>query len=253
MLLRQSKFKRLVYQFLDGVLSILALWLAYVLRTGPIQTFFDSEPFAFIGWTPELGMISEWNEFLLFVPILLIVTPICLSRLRMYHLTLSQRPGYVLNLISQAGILIFLILLLVQFLFREYPSRTVLVFFVPCFIGFIAMRHLASVQYRYQLLKKGIGFKCLIVVTDRPGETDWPRVLEEHPEYGFQLAQEIDLSQFSLPEFVESLHQHSAHLVIFDLTGGDIKLVNDGIRACEDEGIEAWFSTNFIETRHAKT
>jgi exopolysaccharide biosynthesis polyprenyl glycosylphosphotransferase len=187
------------------------------------------------------------------LPALLLAGPIVLTRLRMYQLTLSQRNTYVLNLATQAAIILFLLLLILQFMARSYPSRTVFIIFIPCFISLIFLRHLISMYYRYHQAEKGIGFRKLIVVTDNPGNTQWPKVLEEHPEYGFQLGQEVDIRKFDTEKFIECLHDQAAHLVIFDVREGEIESVYEGIRACENEGIEAWFPTNFIQTRLAKT
>lgn len=253
MLLRHSKLRRLTYQTLDGVLAGAALLLAYAIRESPMQWLSDHQILSSLGLSYELTEIPELAYFAWFIPALILATPVVLTRLRMYQLTLSQRSGYVLNLATQAAIILFILLLLMQFLTRSYPSRTVFIIFIPCFISLIYLRHLVSMYYRYQMATKGMGFKKLIIVTDSPGKTRWPHVLDEHPEYGFQLGREIDVRQFDLGHFIQSLHDDAAHLVIFDIREGQIEAVNAGIRACEDEGIEVWFSTNFIQTRLAKT
>jgi len=253
MLLRHSKLRRLGYQGLDAVLAVMALLLAYKLRVGPLQWLTEEGLLTWMGIQSPLPQIPDLEHFGWFIPALMIATPLVLTRLRMYQLNLTQRTGYVLNLATQAGIILFLLLLVLQFLFRSYPSRTVFLIFIPCFVGFIFIRHFISQRYRYYLARKGVGFRRLIVVTDQPGQTQWPRVLDEHPEYGFSLGEEVDIRDFDLDRFIDILHDHAAHLVIFDIKQGNIESVHHGIRACEDEGIEVWFSTNFIETRLAKT
>ncbi len=253
MLLRHSKARRLSYQIIDGMLAGVALLLAYAVREGPLQWLSDEKILTPLGLSYELPEIPDLGYFVWFIPALMLVTPVVLTHLRLYQLTLTQRNAYVINLAAQAAIILFLLLLVLQFLTRSYPSRTVFIIFIPCFISLIFFRHLISMYYRYQLAKKGVGFKKLLIVTDNPGETRWSQVLEEHPEYGFKLGREIDVRQFDLDHFINSLHEAAAHLVIFDIREGEIESVNAGIRACEDEGIEAWFSTTFIQTRLAKT
>jgi len=62
----------------------------------------------------------------------------------------------------------------------------------------------------------------------------------------------IDLTTSSVNDLVDALHQHSVERVIFAAGHVHFAKVQEAISACEAEGVEAWLSTDFIETSIAR-
>lgn len=241
MLLVQIKHYRTLLQLVDGIVACFALMAAYYLRS-----FFTEYLHLF-----ELADIGGIDLYLRFLPFLLVATPFILSRFHFYHLTLHYERGQIMNLAIQTALMLFLLMIsIVFFLKTQAFSRLVFAFFVPICAFLLVARDMASRRFRLGFLNKEA--KSLIVVTDRMGETSWQDYLEQHPQLGFRLARELDLTETDLDTFVRILHQEAANLVIFDLKKGRIEDLAEQIAACEEEGIEAWLVGDLFKLQIAQ-
>jgi len=229
-------------QCLDGLIAALAFGLCFFIRDH------------FLPYLPsfELKYIGNFDQYSYFLPLLLFASPLVLHRLNFYSLSINQRPPHIINLALQASLMLFLLMVVTQFLFRVQMSRLVFMLFVPTLSVSLLLRELLIRWWRVKLARSGLKLRNLMVVTDRPGNTHWPEELANHPEYGFRIAHEIDLLTFNLPGFLDHLHNDAIALVIFDIHKGSIQRVTEALQACEQEGIEVWMTTSFIETSLAR-
>lgn len=242
MLLNNARQNRMALQCLDGLIAALTLVLCFVIRD------------YFLPYLPsfELKYIGNYSQYSYFFPLLLVAAPFVLYRLNFYSLSINQRLPHILNLALQASLVLFLFMVVTQFLLRVQMSRLVFMLFVPTFSVALLLREILIRWWRVKRISNGLNLRNLIVVTDRPGNTHWPEELANHPEYGFRIAHEIDLLSFNLPAFLDHLHNDSVAMVIFDIHKGSIQRVTEALQACEQEGIEVWMTTSFIETSLAR-
>ncbi|MEM9445370.1 MAG: sugar transferase [Verrucomicrobiota bacterium] len=240
MLLLKVRHHKLLLQFADGIIGMLALLCAYLLRAGL------NDYLSFM----ELNSVGEIERYWIFFPIIFFVLPTCLSRLNFYHVSMSHDNQQTLNLSTQAAIITFLCLVVFQYLTKEPLSRLIFAFFVPICAIYITARESVSYALRHKL--RGQDLHNLAVITDRPGETEWQSHLEHNPQLGFKLDRELRMDDLSLHHFVELLHDRSINLVIFDLRNGSLEKMSELIRACEEEGIEAWLAGDFFQPRIAR-
>ncbi|MEM6820993.1 MAG: sugar transferase [Verrucomicrobiota bacterium] len=242
MILVHSKINRLILQTVDGVVAAGAFLAAFYIRTGILEPLMP-------GVFPDLGTI---NNYLFFIPIILIATPIILFHLGYYNMAFSQRLGHVLNTTFQAGLILFIGMVILQFMLKIQMSRMVFVIFVPTFAIMILCREMIHRHLRMQRTRHSANLRNMVVVTDGNEQNHWKKRIQERPEYGFQVCKTLSMCEFSKNRLIDVLHHHSVQLVVFDIKSGDISIAVEGIRACEEEGIETWFSTGFFDTHIAE-
>lgn len=242
MLLAHARHHRLLLQMLDALLACLAFSAAYAVRDHLLP---------FLPAFEERG-IGTFKAYTNFLPILALATPWILLRLNFYGLSIHQRYAHTFNLALQAAILLFLIMVVVQFLFKEQMSRMVFLLFVPVFSATLLAREWATRCWRLQSARRGIGLHSLVVITDRSGPSAWQAQIAAHPEFGFRIVRELAIDQLEPAAFIQLLHDESVELVIFDIRKASFQRVSDAIQACEQEGIEVWLTSGFIETSVAR-
>lgn len=242
MILVHSKINRLLRQIADGAVGGLAFVLAHFIRTNVLDPLVPLE-------LPDIG---ELNDYLIFVPMIAIAGPFVLYRLNFYNLTLSQRLGNLLNLTFQAGLILFILLVVMQFLLKIQMSRIIFIIFVPTYALVIFAREYFSRTLRAYNARRKKEFRNMIVVSDSEDSTKWDNRIRHRPEYGFQVCRHITMQNFNVEDLIQTLHDESVQLVVFDVKHGEISTIMGGIRACEEEGVETWFSTGFFETRLAE-
>ncbi|MDX6767437.1 MAG: sugar transferase [Candidatus Methylacidiphilales bacterium] len=242
MLLDHARQHRLGLQCLDSMLACLAFAVAFGIRDWllPYLPAF------------ELNYIGSFSMYAKFLPLLLAASPLILFRLNFYSQSVKQHLSHVVNLALQASLILFLLMVVTQFLIQVQLSRLVFIIFVPTYAACLCLREFVTRWWRLRIAEGGAHRHSLMVVSDRPGSTTWPEYLDSHPEFAFRVADEMSLENFDLAGFIDRLHQGSIELVIFDIRKGSIQKVTEAIQACEQEGIEVWMTTGFIETSLAQ-
>jgi hypothetical protein len=145
MLLANIRHNRLVLQCIDALLAVAALIVSYVLRSEVLVSFTS---------LPDIEELSNYFKFLLGLGI---VAPIVLYVLKFYSMGMSQRPAHILNLAAQASIILFLLMIVAQFLLRAQMSRLAFIMFVPLAIGFFFARTQATRWFIAQTLRAASG------------------------------------------------------------------------------------------------
>lgn len=242
MILVHSNINRLLMQVSDGGIAVLAFVLAHVIRTQVLAPVAPIE-------LPNIGALSDYS---IFFPFVALIGPFALYRLNFYNLTLSQRTSHLFGITFQAGLILFILLVVLQFLARIQMSRVIFMIYVPTFALLILARAIIHQRYRAMRASLARELRNMIVVTDRPDRLRWITRLKLRPELGFQVSRTIPFNEFNIKDLIDHLHQDSAELVVFDIKTGELSLIMDGIRACEEEGIETWFSTSFFDTQIAE-
>lgn len=242
MLLTNARHHRMLLQLADAAVACLAFIAAFNIREDLLMDL------------PGLAgrEIGAFQAYKFFLPILALAAPIVLHHLEFYSLSVNQHRRHVLNLALQGGLVLFLLMVLAQFLLQERMSRLVFILFVPCFTALLFTREMATRAWRIRSARAGMHLRALAVVSDRPGATGWQDQITNHPEYGFRIVREVKLEELVLDEFIAFLHQQAVELVIFDIRRGSFQRVTDAIQACEQEGIEVWLTSGFIETSVAR-
>ena len=55
-----------------------------------------------------------------------------------------------------------------------------------------------------------------------------------------------------MDKFIQAIHEDSAGIVLFDVHAKNMGWAAQAIKACEEEGVEGWLSTDFVGTQIAR-
>ena len=67
-----------------------------------------------------------------------------------------------------------------------------------------------------------------------------------------EMVAEFNLAESSMPQLIELLHEHSASSVLISAKHTNFERVENVIRLCEIEGVEAWLVADFFATQIAR-
>jgi len=79
------------------------------------------------------------------------------------------------------------------------------------------------------------------------------RQVEAHPDEGMDVVAELDVTREDPARLVQLLHEHSVNGVIISAEHTHFEQVQQVIRACETEGVEAWLMAEFFRTEISRT
>jgi exopolysaccharide biosynthesis polyprenyl glycosylphosphotransferase len=77
--------------------------------------------------------------------------------------------------------------------------------------------------------------------------------LRAKSEEAIEILAELDLNKTPLEELIAMLHEHSVNGVILSAKHSYFEQVEEVIRACEIEGVEAWLVAEFFKTQISRT
>lgn len=237
---RKQQLNLLLAQLSDGIILVLAYWLAYFLRyLGAI----------YFGWSPA-GAFSAfaWAMF----PIMPL-GPLLLDQRGYYTRPFQKTVGNLIVCIVKAGVILSLIVLACAFFMRyELPSRGSLLILAGLAPALLLARYLLTVAYmRKRYGSERFRDRALVVGADEDVERFRNRMHEEQSEE-MQIVGVLNMENQTAQDLTKALHSHSVNRVV--ILGGRSHLdrVQEAITACEVEGVEVWLIADFIHTSIAR-
>jgi exopolysaccharide biosynthesis polyprenyl glycosylphosphotransferase len=241
MFLGHHRHSRVALQIMDGVLAFFAMFLAYWIRVGILPTAIPLE-------SREIGQILVYLPYAILMGI---ATPIVLER-RGFYRHLAINPANRLSSLLEVALILFLLAVSLIFFFKESPSRLVFLIFVPILTGLLNLRQALVHKLRQVRKTKSESFTNLILVSDTEFSTRrWPDLFTESGS-GIRITRHLNPAKTSLPDFIQTLHDDSAGIVLFEVESHNLTWSSQAIQACEEEGVEAWLSTHFVGTKIAQ-
>ena len=243
MLQRDRQIRTQVQQLADASLFAASFWLAFLVRG--LSFFSDQLGLEII--QPDAFEQVVWLYFAL-VP----AAPLVLESQGFYNRpVVGSRKALFWPLVRSCCI-VTLGLVLLLFLFRGTAPRGVMVLFG--FISFFLIwlkeeiilgalhSHLAKSQYRRRIILAGI-----------PAETARMRreFVTRHGDEVVVVA-EFNLAAAPVRELIELLHEHSVSGVLVSAKHAYFEQVENVIKLCEVEGVEAWLVADFFATQIAR-
>ena len=241
MLLGHHRHSRVALQIMDGVLAFLAMFLAYWIRVEILPTAIPLE-------SREIGQILVYLPYAILMGF---ATPIVLER-RGFYRHLAINPANRLSSLLEVALILFLLAVSLIFFFKESPSRLIFLFFVPILTALLNLRQALVHKLRQVRKTKSESFTNLILVSDTEFSTRrWPDLFTESGS-GIRITRHLNPAKTSLPDFIQTLHDDSAGIVLFEVESHNLAWSSQAIQACEEEGVEAWLSTHFVGTKIAQ-
>jgi len=241
MLGRKQELNLQFLQIADGLLMVLAFWLAHSLRS-----FGSGLPL----FQEQIGPFSEF-QWLLFV--ILPFGPIMLELQGFYSHPVQKSLGRSSQQILRAFFWVGLIIAACGFFLRlSIPSRAVMpIFAVLAALAIMARDRLMIYRFRQHAQREDLRERVILAGT--PQDVEMLRAkFTEAQKFELAVVAEIDIETQPISTLVEALHQHAVSRVVF--AGGQSHLgrLQEAISACEIEGVEAWLVADFIRTSIAR-
>jgi len=229
-------------QLIDGLLAGIAMVAAYYIRVHLLPDILPLE-------SREIG------EFALYVPyiaMMAVLAPLVLSRRGLYRHFSGRGRKANLTAMLEASLILFLVGVSVIFFFKQSPSRIVFIVFVPAFFLLLLLRE--EIFFRFRLFRRQAehySVRLLLVAESPEGSDRWINLFSDAP-VGVRITRTFPAESGSIADFTKALHEDSAGIVLFEVGTRHMNWTAQAIKACEEEGVEAWLSTDFVGTQIAR-
>jgi len=240
MLRRDRQIRTQIHQVADACLFAVSFWIAYALRLNPqIVAWLNLDALP-----PDTFGSVVWLYFAL-IP----AAPLILESQGFYsHPVLCPRRDILWPLFK--GCLITTIgLVLIMYALHFVSPRVVMAFF-GC-ISFTLV-YLKEELVRWALRSKfaQLQYKRRVILIATGSEmVRLRRELKKRVDQSVEIVAELSLGEAPVQQLAHMLHEHSANGVIISARHTYFEQVENAIKTCELEGIEAWLVADFFGTQ----
>ncbi len=234
---RKEELNLQLLQILDGLLLVLAFWLAHTFR------FLASSWFVF---DKPIGPFKEF-QWLLFV--ILPFGPILLELQGFYANPLQKSLGKSLNQLARSAFWLGLLIAACSYFLRlDVPSRAVMPIFVV-FGGVVILAREKAIQLRLrQKVLRNEMREPVILAGTNSDIHQFRHSFSADQVMMIEVVEEIDIERQPVSDLVQALHTHSVSRVLFAGGHAHLNRLQEAIEACEVEGVEAWLVADFVRT-----
>ena len=240
MLRRDRQIRTQIHQVADACLFAVSFWIAYALRTNPqVIAWLNLDPIP-----PDVLGSVVW----LYFP-LIVAAPLILESQGFYDRpALGPRRDIFWPLFK--GCFITTIgLVLVMYTLHFVSPRVVMMFF-----GVISF---TLVYLKEELVRWGLRSKFgqsqyqrrFILIGTRNEIARLKRELKGKSDASIEVVGELSLGETPVQQLAHMLHEHSANGVIISARHTYFEQVENAIKTCELEGVEAWLVADFFGTQ----
>lgn len=249
MLRRDRQVKIQIFQLMDACIFAFSFWLAFRLRSDPqIIHYFGLVPF-------QRDSLAAFEKLVWIYPVLVFVSPLVLEAQGFYSrsILLSRQIRYWQ--LFKSCFLMVLILVLSLFLSR---IAFIVARWIPLWFGAIAFFIVVLREELIQLFARsrmaGPQHRRHFVLIGNAEETErMRREIKARPEENIEIIAALNLNENTLAQLLELLHENSVNGVILSAKHAYFEHVEQAIRACELEGVEAWLVADFFKTQISRT
>jgi exopolysaccharide biosynthesis polyprenyl glycosylphosphotransferase len=249
MLRRDRQIKMQVYQLIDACLFVLSFWLAYRLRSDPRIIFhFHLEPF---GNDPH----ASFDRLVWIYPVLVFVSPLVLEGQGFYSRSILSSRQVKYWQLFKSCFLIVLALVLTLYFSKLAPAiaRWIPLWFgAISFILVVAREEIVAVVSRSRMAA-GQYKRHFVLIGTKEETAKMRKEIKARPEEFIEIIAELNLNDTTADQLVQLLHEYSVNGVIFSAKHAYFEQVEQAIRACELEGVEAWLIADFFKTQISRT
>ena len=242
MLRRDRQIRMQIHQLMDACLFALAFWLAYVLRSNPdVIELLSLQP------------VNEFGDYKWLYIILIPAAPLILEAQGFYNRPTLCSRRTTAWLLFKGCLITALALILALFFFRLVIARAVIIWFGFVSFGLVLMKEeLLRVFFQSKIGQSSFRRRFILIGTSE--ETVRMRAeLKAKSQEAIEILAELDLNKTPLEQLITMLHEHAVNGVILSAKHSYFEQVEEVIRACEIEGVEAWLVAEFFKTQISRT
>jgi exopolysaccharide biosynthesis polyprenyl glycosylphosphotransferase len=269
MMRRDRQIRVQIHQWMDGMVFALGLWLAHFIRyhwhgivlylrklaVVNAVAHFVRYDLARMPVGPAPYQPDRVLPFDVYFPLFLVVIPMGMFILEaegFYEQAVFAPRRMKAWQLAKACFITTIGLILVIYLVRGVQARGVIVLFGFCSFALMLLKEELVLRGRQGRLGMRQFTRRLLLVGE-PAETGSLRadILKTQPD--LEVVGEMDLNRMSTRELVGFLHEHSVNNVVFSARHTVFGKIEEAIQACDLEGVEAWLSADFFQTRISQT
>jgi exopolysaccharide biosynthesis polyprenyl glycosylphosphotransferase len=240
-----TKQRELIVQFsqiTDALVIALVFWLAHALRAELAFRF--PETFA---------MIAPFRYYNKLYLVILPVYPLLLDWNGFYTRSALQRRSETFWMLAKSvAIGALLVIAVMYFMQYGFLSRGVIILFSFLSFGVLFAKDALFQGYLRAHARQNRFARSVLLVGPAERRSEFEGLLNQHPEWGLQVAARLDPDPDSLMKLPEILHREPIACVVFDVTQTYFSVVERAILACETEGVEVWLVADFVKTSIAR-
>ena len=239
---RKQELSLQFQQIVDGILLVVAFWLAHTFRFfGPDLPFFSGQP------------IGPFRDFQWLLFIIMPFGPIMLELQGFYSHPLQKNLAKSLTQIARAAFWIGLLIAACAFFLRlAIPSRAVMPMFAFFGVLLLLLREQITITRFRRRAKAGELREPVILAGTISDIHQLRHSFTPEQVMEVEIVAEIDIEMRPVEDLVDALHKHSVSRVIFAGGHSHLHRLEEAIAACEVEGVEAWVVADFIRTSIAR-
>ena len=250
MLRRDRQLKAQLFQLVDACLFALSFYLAFRLRADPrIIYHFGLEPF---GNDPR----TSFEKLVWIYPVLVFVSPLVMEGQGFYSRSILSSRRIKYWQLFKSCFLMVLALILALFFSRmlvQGVARWVPLWFGGISFILVVMREeVVALISRSQMAGRQ-NERHFVLIGTKEETANMRREIKERPEENIKVIAELILGDTTVEQLVQLLHEHSVNGVILSAKHAYFEQVEQAIRACELEGVEAWLIADFFKTQISRT
>ena len=250
MLRRDRQIKMQVYQLVDACLFALSFWLAYKLRSDPrIASHFGLEPF---GNDPR----ASFEKLVWIYPVLVFVAPLVLEGQGFYSRSiLSSRRVKYWQLFKSCFLIVLALILALFFskMLVQAVARWIPLWFGGISFFLVVVREEIVAMASRSRMAAGQYKRHFVLIGTQEETAKMRGEIKGRPEEHIEIIAELNLNDTTVDKLVQLLHECSVNGVIFSAKHAYFEQVEQAIRACELEGVEAWLIADFFKTQISRT
>jgi exopolysaccharide biosynthesis polyprenyl glycosylphosphotransferase len=250
MLRRDRQVKVQIFQLVDACIFAFSFWLAFRLRSDPRIIFhFNLDPF-------RADSQAALEKLVWIYPVLVFVSPLVMEAQGFYSRSILSSRRIKYWQLFRSCFLMVLVLVLALFLSRILVS--VVARWIPLWFGaisfFLVVLREEILQFVSARRMTGQQNRRHFVLIGNAEETDRMRKeIRVRPEENIEIVAALNLNETTIPKLLELLHEYSVNGVILSAKHAYFEHVEQAIRACELEGVEAWLIADFFKTQISRT
>jgi exopolysaccharide biosynthesis polyprenyl glycosylphosphotransferase len=241
MLQRDRQIRTLIHQMVDACLFGASFWIAFALRTNP-------QIIARLGLDPVPSDIFNKGIWLLYV-LLIPAAPLILETQGFYALPVHCPRRDILWPLFKGCSITTILLVLAMYVFHFVSPRVVMAFFGGISFSLVYLKEeLMRLAFRSKFIQ--FQYKRRFILIAAGGEIARLRGdLKKKADESVEIVAELGLGEASLHKLAQMLHEHSANGVIISARHTYFEQVENAIKTCELEGVEAWLVADFFGTQ----
>jgi len=251
MLQRDRQIRTQVHQLADACLFAASFWLAYAVRGNAEFTSWIN--LVLPSWlelqvVPHEMFDNVWWLYFALVP----AAPLVLESQGFYNRPAVHTRRAILRPLLQGSALVTVGIVLLLFFFRAPAPRGVAFIFIIFSCTLVWLKEeLLMVALRSPMARAQ--YKRRVIVAGTATENSRLRhMLKDWAGDELETVAEFNLAESATPHLIELLHEHSASSVLISPKHTDLDRVENIIRLCETEGVEAWLIADFFATKIAR-